>query len=123
MIEIATVKDVNRLAEVIEDDWSLCKLFDGRKRAKEAEVMVAQTIHAARMNASTDGEPFSYKGKGLNNCSGGGIVDNATAYAMLINEEFLVENERKNKTVIFPTQKLIELLDEFFLMKESAKKK
>ena len=110
----ATIDDVNRLADKIEDDWTLCELFKGRRRAKEGEYMVAQTIHAARTNAEKRGKPFSFKGAGVEGRGGGGLVDNGTAYAWLLEDEFFVEDKHEGKTVIYPTQTLINALDEFF---------
>ena len=67
----ATIDDVKRLRELIKDDWSLCQLFEGKPRAKEAEVMGAQTIHAAVINANANGNPFSFKGEGVESVQGG----------------------------------------------------
>ncbi len=85
---MATVEEVTRLAEKIKDNRTLCKLFDGKPRASEAEYMVAQTIHAAKINATTHGQPFFFKGDNCESCSGGGLADNATAYGWLVKEEF-----------------------------------
>lgn len=118
-VELASVEDVNRLAELIKDNWSLCQLFEGHRRACEAETMVAQTIHAARINAKKHGEPFSFKGDGVHGSSGGGLVDNGTAYAWLVGEEFFVESghAKLGREVIFPTKKLIDRLDAFLARK------
>lgn len=112
-IELASIDDVDRLAERIPDNWTLCKLFEDHRRACEAETMVAQTIQAARINAKEHGEPFSFKGGGVKTSSGGGLVDNRTAYGWLVREGWFVEDERQGRTVIFPTKKLIAKLDGF----------
>lgn len=112
-IELASIEDVSRLAERIDDSWTLCQLFEGHRRACEAETMVAQTIHGARINAKEHGEPFSFKGDGVNSSGGAGLVDNRTAYGWLIGEGFFIEDKRQGRAVIFPTKKLIARLDGF----------
>ena len=118
----ATIEDINRLAELINDNWSLCQLFEGKRWACEAETMVAQTILAAKINSKKEGEPFSWRGGGVLSSGGNGLVDNGTAYGMLTSEEYFVEEERTNKegskqVVIFPTKRLVTLLDHHFLGK------
>ena len=118
--EKAAVADVIRLAGRIKDNWSLCQLFEGQRRACEAEMMVAQTIHAAATNAQGDpAEPFSWKDPNVNYTGGGGLVDNATAYHMLLAKYYFVEEQRQHpdgdeRTVIFPTRKLVSYLDGYF---------
>jgi hypothetical protein len=113
--ELASIEDVNRLAGQIEDNWTLCQLFEDHRRACEAETMVAQTIHAAKINAKEHGKPFSFKGDGVHGSSGGYLIDNGTAYAWLVDEGFFVESGHSvlKREVIFPTRKLIDRLDRF----------
>lgn len=115
-VELASVEDVNSLAERI-GNTDLCEFFSGYRQACEAETMVAQTIRAARINAKEHGEPFAFKGDGVHTRGHGGIVDNATAYARLVAEDFFVEDERQEKPAIFPTKKLAKRLDAFFAWK------
>ena len=84
--------------------------------------MVAQTIHAAVLNSDTHGEPFSFKDDGVHGNSGAGIVDNGRAYAWLIRDGFFVEAERECRTVIFPTKKLVEHLDQYLGSKGRRKR-
>lgn len=116
----ATIKDIRRLADRIKDNWSLCELFAETRRAAEAEMMVAQTFHAAVINQEKQGEPFSFRGDNVLTCHGGGLADNATAYGMLLQRGYFVEEQRPPKTVIFVTQKLVEYLDAFFAKKEAV---
>lgn len=113
----AYIEDIRRLAEIIKDDWILCGLFEGCGVACEAETMVAQTIHAARINFEKHGKSFSFRGDGVFCSSGGGLVNNGKAYRMLLEKEFFVEGEYDDRPVIFPTQKLITFLDGFFANK------
>ncbi len=107
----ATLEGIERIAKKIKDSWSLCELFAGTKRAYEAETMVVQTFLAAIQNQKKHGEPFSFRGKGVHSTSGGGIVDNATAYNMLLDRGYFVEESHKGKVVIFITQGLIDFVD------------
>jgi hypothetical protein len=110
----ATVADVTRLKAQI-DKRSLCHLFPNRRRGAETEAMVAQTISAAVINANGDpGEPLSWRGKGVFSSSGNGIVDNATAYGMLVSQGYFIEEQRQNQTAIFPSKKLVQHLDNYF---------
>lgn len=110
----ATIEDIKRLAVLIEDNWSLCELFAGTRRAAEAEMMVAQTVHACVTNHAKRGEAFSFRGNGVSSYGGGGLVDNGTAYGMLVGRGYFTEEEHDGKVVIFVTQKLIDHLDAHF---------
>lgn len=110
----AEIKDIQRLAKRIGDSDQLSNLFTGTRRAGEAEVMVAQTVHASVTNHKKRGEAFSFRGDGVSKFSHGGLVDNGTAYGMLTSREYFMEEERGGKTVIFITQKLVDYLDAFF---------
>lgn len=96
----AKAEDVTRLARSIKDNWTLCE-FLGKC---EAEYMVAETIHAAAKNMTEHGEPFSFRGGG---------IDNNAGYSLLLRRELIVEGKRLGRPVIFPTQKLIDELDRF----------
>jgi len=113
----AKIEDIRRLAKRIEDNWSLCNLFDGTPNAFEAEMMVAQTVHASVTNHEKRGEGFSFRGDGVFGRGGGGLVDNATAYGTLTEQGYFTEGDREGKPVIFITQKLVDYLDAFFAKK------
>jgi len=120
---LATTEDIVRLAAVIPDNRALCELFDGKCRcAAEAEMMVAQTIHAAKLNAEKHDEPFSFEGYGIRSRSGDGLVDNDTAYSWLLDKGYFVNNQRQGRTVIFPTAKLVTVLDGFLAGKQKGKR-
>jgi len=53
----ARISDLLRLKEHIKDSWSLANYLG----KCEAEVMVAQTIHAACTNYDEHGLPFSFR--------------------------------------------------------------
>ena len=96
----ATIEDIQDLAHI-----SLFSLFDGQRRAAEAEAMVAQTLRASITNHKCHGVAFSWRGDDIRRRS-----DNATAYDMLLNRKYFIEEQREGKTVIIVTQKLIDLL-------------
>ena len=117
-VKLAQIKDIKRLIKKIPNDWALCQLFEGTRRAAEAEMMVAQTIHACGLNLKEHGEAFSWRGDGVFSSGHGGLVDNGTAYGMLVDREYFVEEERDGKTIIRMTQRLIHLLDGHFAKKK-----
>jgi hypothetical protein len=106
--------DVLALAGKIKDNWSLCNFLG----MSEKEYMVAETIHAARINLRDHGEPFSIRGDGVFSRSAGGLINNGGAYRALLADGYFIEEERtldaKRHTVIFPTRKLLDALKTFF---------
>ena len=116
--ESASITDIKRLALLIENNWSLCELFDGTRRAAEAEMMVTQTIHACVTNHAKQGRAFSFRGDGV--FSVGGLVDNGTAYGMLVERGYFTEGEHDGRAVIFVTQRLVDFLDKFFAKSEQG---
>lgn len=118
--ETATVEDIRALAARIKDNWSLCKLFAGTRRACEAEAMVAQTFHASVLNLDKGRGAFSFQGDGLRGRAGGGLFDNATAWGMLVERGYFVEDEHEGKPTIVITQRLVDLLKGHFA-KQDAK--
>jgi hypothetical protein len=112
MLNSQQVKDVQRLARRIKDNWSLCN-FLGKA---EKEYMVATTIHACVKNHQTTGEMFSKKGGNLNHETR--LCQNSSSYAAMINDGYLVEADRQGEAVILPTQKLIDKLKRFFAIEE-----
>jgi hypothetical protein len=101
------------LAEKVKDNWSLCEFFaDMGNRASEKEYMVAETIHACKINYAQHGECFSFKGKLQN--GGNGLVDNTTAYGWLVSNNYFAEEKHNQRTVIIPTPKLLDRLEWFF---------
>lgn len=115
-IEKASADDVSRLAPMIKN---LCGFYGKH----EADVMVAQTIHAAAINLEEHGEPFSFRGDGVFKSSGAGLVNNGSAYHRLMNDGMFIEEKRGEKVVIFPTVALVARLDSFFKKKEDADEK
>lgn len=112
----ANIEDIKRLKELIKDNWSLCNFYDNC----ESEMMVAQTIHASVTNFESKGEAYSIEGKGIRSRHGNGIVDNGSAYSKLLSDGMFINEERGSVTVIFPTQALIDKLDEYFTRRKSA---
>lgn len=106
----AKVEDIIDLASKIPDNWALCQLFEGTPRACEAETMVAQTLHACVLNHKKHGTAFSWRGDGVQTPRQKCGTDNATAYGMLLNRKYFVEEGRDNKVIIIMTQKLVDLL-------------
>ena len=117
----AQFKDIKRLAKLAPDNWALCKLFAGTSRACEAEVMVAQTLQACVSNHKEHGVAFSWRGEGIRSRGGGGLVDNATAYDMLLGREYFVEEKRGRKTIIIITQLIVNYLDKYFASDTTTK--
>ena len=114
MTEIAKIDDIKQLAKKIKDSFSLCD-FMGKC---EREVLVAQTIHAAVINYKNHGEPFSFNEiKGATH-----LCDNFTAFDWLVEKEYFIEDKRKGRIVIFPTQLLIDKLKIFFTESAITKK-
>ena len=109
-IELAKDADVVDLATRIKDDWTLCQLFEGTRRAKEAEYMVATTVHACNINLREHGEAFSWVDPSVHSWSGGGLADNATAFEMLLKKGYLIEDERDGKPILRMSQKLVDVL-------------
>lgn len=64
-IRLAKIEDIIELARQIKDNWALCELFDGKRRAFEAEYLVAETVHACKFNHATHGEAFSWLGENV----------------------------------------------------------
>ena len=109
-VALATNEDVIDLAARIADNWTLCQLFEGTHRASEAEYMVATTVHACKINLDKEGEAFSWVHPSVHVRSGNGLADNPTAFAMLIREAYVVEDERDGKPILRMTQKLVDVL-------------
>ncbi len=110
MIEKARIEDIQDLAERIPDNWALCELFKGTRRASEAEYMVAGTVHACVLNHKKHGTPFSWVDPSVHSRAGNGLQDNETAYRMLVDKDYFVEEERDGKPILRMTQKLVDLL-------------
>lgn len=110
-VALAKNEDVTDLAARIKDNCTLCQLFEGKRRASEAEYMVATTVHACQFNLDTEGEAFSWLDPSCEaDRAGGGLVDNATAFDMLVNEAYVVKEERDGKPILRMTQKLVDVL-------------
>ena len=113
-MKLATAEDVTRLSPKV---GNLCGLFRGYRAACEAEVMTQQTIQAAVINFKKHGEAYSILDDNarINSMRS---ADNGTALNWLLSDNFFVEAERGGKAVIFPTEKLILLLDSYFADKD-----
>lgn len=111
---LAKYEDIERLAAQIKDNWSLCQLFEGTHAAFEAEMMVAQTFHAVPLNMAEHGKPFSFKGDRVHSRDGNGLVDNGSAYAMLLERGYFVEDEHTGRPTIVITDRLVKLIDGHF---------
>lgn len=109
-VELAKDADIIDLAARIKDNWRLCQLFEGTRRAAEAEYMVATTVHACKVNLDNHGEAFSWVDPSVHGWSGGGLADNATAFEMLLKKGYLIEGERDGKPVLRMSQRLVDLL-------------
>lgn len=104
-LELAKIEDIK---ELVGRSW--CGLFEGTGCACEAETMVQQTLAAAVTNQRERGKPFSIKGKGVERTRAKCGTDSGTAYHMLLDKDYFVEDEHEGDTVIFMTQKLVDLL-------------
>ena len=126
-------KRINRLCDKIPDNWALCEFLDNF----EAEMLVAQTLHACQINLEKRGEAFSFRGDGVFSVSGGGLVDNGKAYCRLLDGGYFEESHRQatdvnppddirvsangQVVVIVMTEKLLKKLEWFVgLSKESV---
>lgn len=110
IISKAKIEDIQDLATKIPDNCALRQLFEGTPRACEAETMVVQTLHACVLNHKKHGIAFSWRGDGVRMPKQRCGTDNGTAYGMLLNREYFVEEGRDNKVIIIMTQKLVDLL-------------
>lgn len=107
---IATIQDIRRLRNIIKGKgWKLWNLFEGFSSAYEAEMMVVQTISASVVNYDKSKEAFSVRGDRVLNSRG-----NRVAYQMLLDREYFEEGEIDSTPVIFITQLLVDLLDNYF---------
>lgn len=107
-MKYANIENIKRLVLQIPDSWTLC----GFLPMHEANDIVAQTLHACVLNFNKRGEAFSFLGKGMG-YSPTSICNYGGAYNDLLEREYLVEEKRENRTVMIPTQTLIEALDRF----------
>lgn len=103
----AKIEDIQELAEKI---GTPCNLFPGERNACEAETMIGQTLHACIVTHKKYGEAFSWRGAGVFTSGHGGLVNNGTAYGMLLERGYFLEEERGDRTIIIMTQKLVDLL-------------
>ena len=103
----AKIEDLRQFKELIKHSGSLCSLTG----KYESEVMIGQTVHAAVNNFEEHGEAFSIKDIAK------GHIDNYSAYKAykwLIDNEYFLEEQKDDKTVIFPTQRLMHKLADYF---------
>jgi hypothetical protein len=100
------IEDIKKLAKLIKCNFSLCE-FMGQT---EKEVLVAQTIHACVKNYKKYNKIFSF----LGNLKESAMFQNSSAYKWLVENDYFKEGVYENKKVIYPTQKLIHELNNFF---------
>lgn len=99
---------------MIKDDWTLAGMFPKH----EQNDLVAQTIHACKINAENHGEPFSFLA--MDSCwgiQGGGIANYGGSLHMLIEDGTFVEDKWDDKPILRVTQKLIDRLKAFLKVK------
>jgi hypothetical protein len=82
----------------------------------EKEVMIAQTIEAARFSLEDCGEAFSYDESNKVR-HGNGVVDNGLAYRYLISEGLLTKGKHRGRKTLIPTEKLVVMLEKFLKLK------
>lgn len=116
MSESINSADIRQLAVLIKDNWTLCEFLGN----SEMEYMVAETIHAARLNLAEHGEPFSFRGDNVFSNYGNGLVNNANAYQRLLDDGLFREERRHGRPVIFPTSKLTDKLKRFLKIDTST---
>lgn len=122
----SSIKTINEsilaLAERIKDNWTLCNFAENMgSRACEKEVMIAQTIHACRINLKAHGKAFSFD-ECDRGCHNGGLVDNGTAISYLFRKGYFKAGKFQGKPTIIPTPKLLAALEDFFENGECAKR-
>jgi hypothetical protein len=110
---IAEITDVLKMSSLIKDNWSLSNFWGNC----EAEMMVAQTIHACCLNYKEHGQIFSFKGANVNSIHNGGLINNARGYNQLVDGGMFIEGTFNEKPVIYPTQALLDKLLDYFTKK------
>ena len=110
----AKLVDIQRMKDQIKDIWPLYGLFDGTPDTREAECMVDQVFYETLRNQEIYGQAFSSKPPGIHPLVGGGVESNASAYSMLIARKYFIEEDRDHRTVIFITQRLVDLVAGLF---------
>ncbi len=116
MSELAKIEDIQQLAAVIKDDWTLAGMFPHH----EQNDLVAQTIHACRINFENHGEPFSFVAE--DSCwgiQGGGIANYGGSLHSLISDEYFIEDKWEGKPILRVTQKLVDRLKRFLKIEET----
>jgi len=106
----ATIKNIERFVPLIKDSFSLCH-FLGKT---EKEVLVAQTIHACKLNYEQGRGCFSF----LGDLHDGPHAENTQSYQQLKDDGLFIEGTYDGKPVIFPSLALILKLDAFFASRE-----
>lgn len=81
-------KLLTRVAAKVKDNWSLCESKWGKS---EAEVLVAQTIHACANNLRAHGDAFSWLMPTAAGRYGNGLFDNGHCLSMLLRDGSFVE--------------------------------
>lgn len=83
MLDSGDFDDLRRLTKRVPNQWALCELFKDFKRASEMEFIAGSTLHACVNNLDRHGKAFSFVSNSVTATSGGGLVDNATAWSQL----------------------------------------
>jgi hypothetical protein len=111
--------DLGRLVKVarkMRSDFALCG-FAGKS---EAEWLVIQTMCAAKTWLKKAGVPCSIREDSVFSCEGNGLCDNATGYHMCLNRRWFAEfKSSTGATLIFPTMRLVEDLEDYLKMGQS----
>lgn len=102
----ATIEDIKRIAPKIKDSSSLCG-FLGKT---EKEYMVAETIHACKLNHKNHGQCFSFDKVKYETR----LAQNLSSLDALIEDGLLVQGKFKGKKTLIPTKLLIGMLDAYF---------
>ncbi len=115
MVTKAKVEDIKRLAKRAKQS-RLMSLFEQTEEAAEAEAMVSQTLQASVAHHKEHGVAFSWLGDRVSK-----QYANRTAYSMLRERGYFVEEKRERKKIVIVTQKLVEYLDKYFARKDAKK--
>lgn len=106
------VSDLRRIAAAIKNPpWDLCQFCEGQSRASEREYMICETVFAAIKNLEGEPkEPFSWIGANAKTNHYGRHAMNGEAFEGLLEQRYIVEEERDGKPVMFLTRLALELL-------------
>lgn len=87
-------ESVDALHSQVPDNFALCEFLGNT----EAEVLVSDTVRACATNLKAHGEAFSFRGNGVFEVHGGGLINNGRAYRRLLEDGFFIEAKRPAST-------------------------